>query len=224
MVAVWNVATGQLIAERHVGAVNRIGLSRDGGVMFGVQQVDELEGKATGWLLAGDLSRAVRLEHDAGLTEARFSPDGARLATLSQDGSVRIWKRDGELEATLHHTGPVLTAAWSSDGSWLATGTSAGTLTIWNRSGWRLRKALEAHVNFITELAIDDRDSLIASASSDGIVKLWDVELLLQVAKIPTGRPLAHLAFDRDRLLASGPRATQAWRCDLYSAPPPSGL
>jgi WD40 repeat protein len=174
------------------------------------------ETKAGAWLLTGDLSRVVRLEHDASLLDARFSPDGARLATLSQDGTARIWSRDGVLEATLHHVGYVVAAAWSSDGSWLATGTSAGTLTIWDRSTWQPRKVIEAHVNYIAALAIDDRDSLIASGGGDGTVKLWDAKLLLQVARIPTGRSVQHLALERDRLLVSGPVATQAWRCDLY--------
>lgn len=182
--------------------------------MFVYTTAQRLEGKAAGWLLTGDLSRAVRLDHDGDLSNARFSPDGARLATLSYDGTARIWTRDGALEATLPHTGPVAHVAWSSDGSWLATGTVGGTLTTWDRSSWRVRKAIEAHVNFIDALAIDDSDTLIASAGGDGIVKIWDAEMLLQVARIPTGETVDHLTFDRDRILASGPSATQSWRCD----------
>ena len=89
-------------------------------------------------------------------------------------------------------------------------------MTIWDRSSWRARKAIEAHVNFISALAIDDRDTLIASAGGDGTVKLWDVQQLLQVARIPTGGRASHLAFERDRILISGPLATQSWRCDRF--------
>lgn len=184
--------------------------------MVALEFVERTRGKAAAWLLAGDLSRAVRLDHPAGLISATFSPDGAWLATLSHDGIARIWSRGGRLEAELRHTGPVWTAAWSSDGSWLATGTTAGTLTIWERSSWRVRKSIEAHVTFISALAIDERDTLIASSDGDGIVRLWDVEQLLQVARFPTGIRAQSLAFDGDQLLVSGPLATQAWRCDRH--------
>ncbi len=166
-VSVWDVATGQLVAQRRLGKVNAISVARDGGALFAYESVQRLEGRAAGWLLTGDLSRVIRLEHDGDLSEATFSPDGARLATLSFDGNARIWSREGALEATLPHAGPVAHAAWSSDGSWLATGTFAGTLTVWERSGWRARKAIEAHTNYIAALAVDGGDTLIASAAGD---------------------------------------------------------
>jgi WD40 repeat protein len=219
-ISTWDVATGQLVAQRRVGPANAITMARDGGALFAYESVERLEGKAAGWLLAGDLSREVRLEHDGDLSDAVFSPDGARLATLSFDGTARIWSRDGALEATLRHTGPVAHAAWSSDGSWLVTGTFAGTLTIWERSGWRVRKAIEAHPNYISALAVDGSDTLIASAGGDGLVKVWDVETLLQVGRIPAGEAATQLAFDRDRILVSGRSATQAWRSDRYSFSP----
>jgi len=173
------------------------------------------ERSTRGWLLDGELSRELRLDHEVPLSNATFSPDGARLATLSYNG-VRIWNRDGVLEATLDAGGPVSAAAWSADGSWLVTGTQAGTLTIWDRTSWRARKSIEAHVNFISALAVDDGSILIASAGGDGTVKLWDADQLLQVARIPTGTTAEHLAFDRDTILVSGLLGTQSWRCDRY--------
>jgi WD40 repeat protein len=215
-VAVWELATGRLLGGRQLGAVNWSILSRDGTAMFVFDIGQGFEPKTTGWLVAGDLSREIRIEPDAHVNDATFSPDGALLATLGQDGAVRIWNRGGRLEATLPHAGPVFSAAWSSDSSWLATGTGGGTLTIWDRSSWRARKKIEAHISMIRALAIDDRDTLIASAGRDGSVKIWDVELAMQVARMPAGETVSHLAFDRDRLLVTGPLATHAWRCDRY--------
>jgi WD40 repeat protein len=142
---------------------------------------------------------------------------------MSFDGAARIWSREGVLEAVLRHAGPVVNAAWSSDGSWLATGTAAGTLRIWDRSGWRMRAAIDAHANSITTVAIDGADTLIATAGGDGIVKVWDVETLAQVARIPAGELVNQLAFDQDRLLVSGLSETQSWRCDRYGLSMPPG-
>jgi WD40 repeat protein len=213
LIVVWELATGRRLTERQVGVVNWIGLSRDGAAMVAIDG-DQLEGRVSAWLLASDLSGVIRLEHEAGLINARFSPGGDLLATLSVDGTARIWRRDGGLEATLSHAGPVAIAAWSSDGSWLVTGTRSGTLTIWDRSPWRMRKAVDAHANFINALEVADGDTVIASAGGDTILKLWDVETLLQTARIPTGMPVGHLEFERDQILVSGPRTTQAWRCE----------
>jgi WD40 repeat protein len=215
MIAVWELATGRLVVERQVGAVSQIIMSRDGGALLAYEaDTQQLQGNTSAWLLPSDLSGAVRIDHGAVLLNALFSPDGDRLVTLSLDGTARIWRRDGALDATLHHSGAPAVAAWSSDGSWLATGTWAGTLTIWDRSTWRAHKAIDAHVNFIRALQIDNRDTVIASVGGDGVVKLWDVETLLQVARIPTGMDAAHLAFERDQILVTGPLATQSWRCD----------
>jgi WD40 repeat protein len=207
--AVWDAATGRLLAERSVGTMSWLVPSRDGGVLFAFAETG-----TTGWLLTGDLSRVVPLEHNAGLNDATFSPDGARLATLGLDG-VRIWNRGGQLEARLD-AGAATAGAWSSDGSWLVIGTKAGTLTIWDRSTWRARKTVQAHANYIRALAIDDHDTLIASVGGDGTVKLWEMEQLLQVARIATGEFVHHLAFERDRILISGPLGANAWRSEPY--------
>ncbi|HWO18664.1 MAG TPA: hypothetical protein VNO30_07800, partial [Kofleriaceae bacterium] len=224
-IAVWELATGRLVAERQVGPVSEIGVSRDGGALFTFESAStQLQRKGAAWLLSSDLASAVRLEHGAGVLNAMFSPDGARLATLSLDGTARVWRRAGTHEATLPHAGSVATAAWSSDSSWLATGTWGGTLTIWDRATWRARATIEAHGNFVNALAIDDRGGLIASVGGDQVVKVWDVATFLQVGRIPTGMAAAHLAFEPGQLLVTGPLATQSWRCERYGDSPRRSL
>ena len=69
-----------------------------------------------------------------------FAPDGATLATVGGDGTVRIW--DAGTGAELRHlTGQISAVAFAPDGATLATGSSDGTARIWDaRTGTELRQ------------------------------------------------------------------------------------
>ena len=72
--------------------------------------------------------------HDARSTAPRFSPDGRRLATASNDRTVRVWDLEsGERLAELRgHTERVWDVAWSADGQLLATASNDFTARLWN--------------------------------------------------------------------------------------------
>jgi WD40 repeat protein len=73
------------------------------------------------------------LSHSGSVTHTAFSPDGSRLATASQDGTVRIWNpyTDAPEQLVLRgHTGGVGAVAWSPDGTRLASG-GDDTLRVW---------------------------------------------------------------------------------------------
>ncbi|MGH3813587.1 MAG: WD40 repeat domain-containing protein [Pseudonocardiaceae bacterium] len=78
-----------------------------------------------------------------------FSPDGALLATASDDGTARLWDpATGQHRSTLQgHTNWVYGVAFSPDGTQLATTSTDGTARLWDpRTGaWRATLlALEA--------------------------------------------------------------------------------
>src|SRR5262249_3386272 len=100
-IAVWELASGQKLAERRLGGANAIAFSDDGDSMFAIEHVPISRGKPSGWLLSADLSRVHQLDHEAALRNAMFAPGGAQLASLSDDGAVHIWNRDGSLITTL---------------------------------------------------------------------------------------------------------------------------
>jgi len=81
--------------------------------------------------------------HTGPVRSVAYQPDGTRLATASDDRTVRIWDpATGEhLHTLAGHTGPVLAVAYQPDGTRLATASDDRTVRIWDlatgeQSGW----------------------------------------------------------------------------------------
>ncbi|QDU59949.1 Serine/threonine-protein kinase StkP [Planctomycetes bacterium Pan216] len=102
----------------------------------------------------------------------KWSTDGDWIASVGDDGRVRLSTADGRRGPVLHHPYPVTDVAWSSDGNQLATA-SRDDVTIWNRNGDRVRKlgGFDGHVN-----KVDWSSAGWLAAGSLGpnpIVRLW---------------------------------------------------
>ncbi|UBF24245.1 WD40 repeat domain-containing protein [Kovacikia minuta CCNUW1] len=139
------------------------------------------------------------LGHTHAVWSVAFSPNGCLLASGSLDGSVRLWNRfTGQcLQILRQHQSGVWSVAFSPnvdanncDRQLLASGSQDQTIQLWEITtplpASRAHQAspelivhplrtLEGHTSWIRCIAFRPDGQTLASASSDGAVKLWQV-------------------------------------------------
>ncbi|HZQ74666.1 MAG TPA: caspase family protein [Burkholderiales bacterium] len=123
----------------------------------------------------GEAQVFVQLGHRASITSIAFAPDGRRLASASQDGTLKLWDvaSGREIQTLVGHQGTVTAVAWTAEGV-----ISAGrdrTLRTWDAAHGTPVASVLAHESVI--LAVAAGGSRIASAGYDGAVKLWSASL-----------------------------------------------
>ena len=156
--------------------------------------------------------RGFLIGHNDSVNGVAFSPDGKRLVSSSQDGSIRLWDT-----ATHQPIGAPLSLgqltpsslAFSPDGKILAVGLSNATVQLWEMASVPTPGAvLAGHTSRVSSVAFSPDGALLAAGSDDTTILLWNV-----ASGQPAGQPLiGHtkgvngVAFSPDgtRLASSG--------------------
>jgi WD40 repeat protein len=174
---------------------------------FAVQVHDADTGKVVG----------VVGRHDNQIWGMAFSPDGSRLATASNDDSVRVWAWDPkrlapdqefELKLTVRVDGYGNRVAFSRDGKHLATGGEGSLVNIWDAKTGQLRHTLSGHTGDVFAVAFSGDRRWLATAGEDTTVRIWDAATwkLRRTLRGHTGMVMS-VAFSPDsHRLASGSR------------------
>ena len=143
--------------------------------------------------------------HEDVLIGARFSPDGSRVVTASDDRTARLWDaQSGDpLGEMVGHTRALLSVQFSRDSQRVVTTSEDQTARLWSAETGRLLRVLRGHADNVLSARFSPDGRYLVTTSEDGTARVW-----------PTGvetRPPNELAFFL-RCRRPNLPGLQAWR------------
>ncbi|KAH9209097.1 beta transducin-like protein HET-E2C40 [Leptodontidium sp. 2 PMI_412] len=113
--------------------------------------------------------------HRSYVFSVTFSHDSTRLASASNDHTIRIWNSSsGDCLQTLEgHRSDVFSVTFSHDSTRLASASKDTIIKIWDTSSGKCLQTLEGHSNSVKSVAFSHDSTCLASVSDDSTVKIW---------------------------------------------------
>ena len=115
--------------------------------------------------------------HASDVNSVDFSPEGDKLASGSDDKTIKVWDvtRKEEILTFQGHSGWIWDVAFSPDGKTLASSGDDKTIKLWDLSTGEEILTLKGHSGGVTSIAFSQDGKTLASGSLDRTIRLWNL-------------------------------------------------
>lgn len=170
-------------------------------------------------IMYSDLSTAKEvINAKEKITSIDLSPDGSKIAGVSEDGNLIVWdvKRNFAQTTVKVLTGTendLLALSFNPAGNEVVVGDQNGILRIINlAAGLPPRRVLTGHTSMIEQIKFSHNGGFMATASKDKTVRLWNLKMLKEQPQVLSNNDWVwSMAFspDDEQLMAGAHSTTE---------------
>lgn len=239
IIRIWDRTTGEATQELigHRGGVTSVCVSYDSTLVASAS----CDCTIRIWRLESGSSEKELVGHVTEVTCCKFSYDASLLVSCSDDGNVRIWSVETGncLRVIQDHDDRLVSVAFSHDASLVVSGGSSEyvAVAVHVTATGQLVQRMYGHPRWNFGVDFSPDSSMIASASSDGTVRIWRCDAskvkpeeyhdrVTQMCVSYDGTQLAAVSFADDvaiwsakagRCIKTLPNHDGIWRRAVYS-------